>query len=368
MHKPLHIGVSANTSSIGGLNRFARELTLAQRNIGINAYLYGDADKGDLFSYGIKAFNSKSNKVSNLISKSVQLRSIKNDFDILDIHFAQSGLPVIFSATPTIIHFHGPWYLESKSNGQSSTKVLMKKLYETLYYKSNFQFVTLSNAFADVLITNFGIKAKYIEVIPPGINMPEVVSSTTRLLAFRHKFNLEVHEPFLISVRRLVPRMGLENLIDAIANLSNPIKLLIIGDGPLKLDLEKKIYQLGLGNLVKLTGKISDHELQTAYSAASASILPTISLEGFGLSALESMAYGTPVIATRSGGLAELMAGLPKEFCVEPGSTQELRDAIQLFLNQDYDFASVVRDHAALYNWEKVVIRTNECYAKAIEM
>jgi glycosyltransferase involved in cell wall biosynthesis len=80
------------------------------------------------------------------------------------------------------------------------------------------------------------------------------------------------------------------------------------------------------------------------------------------------MAYGTPVIATRSGGLAELMAGLPKEFCVEPGSTQELRDAIQLFLNQDYDFASVFRDHAALYNWEKVVIRTNECYAKAIEM
>ncbi|WP_176324621.1 glycosyltransferase family 4 protein, partial [Burkholderia vietnamiensis] len=101
----------------------------------------------------------------------------------------------------------------------------------------------------------------------------------------RRKLQLPQGRPIVLAVRRLVRRMGLEDLIDA----------------------------AGLGEHVKLLGFVPDEHLAALYRAATVSVVPTVALEGFGLITVESLASGTPVLVTPVGGLPEAVSGLSEE-------------------------------------------------------
>ena len=117
----------------------------------------------------------------------------------------------------------------------------------------------------------------------------------------------------MLAVRRLVRRMGLEDLIDAIGLLKHrhpDVLLLIAGKGKIGEELQQRIDAAGLQDNVKLLGFVPDNHLAALYRAATVSVVPTVALEGFGLITVESLASGTPVLVTPVGGLPEAVAGL----------------------------------------------------------
>jgi|GEM_PF-2860949 len=365
IYRPLHLGVSSGSDSIGGLNRFAREIIGAQRSLGIEASLLAISSSHNEFEFTVEYSESR-NWMVNIRKRNVLIRNLLNKYDLLDIHFALSAWPFIDRKVPKIFHFHGPWHLESQSNGNSALNVKIKKLVELNVMRDVSHFICLSKSFANLLNRTYGIAPSKVEVIPPGINKPNLELTEEVELAFRRKYKLESDPNIIICVRRIVPRMGLDILVDAIAKVPHAVKLLIIGDGFQRKQLQDFIERRNLSNRIILTGFIPEQELQIAYSIASVSVVPSLHLEGFGLSALEAMAYGTPVIATKIDGLNELMSDLPNEFRVESGSVDALALAISNFFSHQQDFAELFRDHSKKYDWKTAVELTNDCYERAM--
>lgn len=119
--------------------------------------------------------------------------------------------------------------------------------------------------------------------------------------------------PLLFTARRLVPRTGVLELVEAFAAIAARVpdaRLAIAGRGALEQQLRARIRALGLEQRVLVLGWISDEELVGWYRAADLVVMPTQQLEGFGLTSAEALACGTPVLATPVGANPELLRRL----------------------------------------------------------
>jgi glycosyltransferase involved in cell wall biosynthesis len=196
--------------------------------------------------------------------------------------------------------------------------------------------------------------------IPLGIDTNQF-SFVTDQKAVRQKLNLPEDQPILLTIRRLAARMGLENLISAMSVVKkhNPnVTLLLGGKGYLEGKLKHMIQDLDLGDQVRMLGFIPEEELPMFYQAADLFILPTVELEGFGLSTIESLACGTPVVATPVGANSEVVGPINQELLCENESPEALAERIIRWLEQGID--ADLREHchnycSFHYNLEKVV-------------
>jgi glycosyltransferase involved in cell wall biosynthesis len=154
---------------------------------------------------------------------------------------------------------------------------------------------------------SLGIPAEKIEVIPNGID-----ANRFRPIAMdtaRQKLHLGQIGALILAVGALIPLKGQELLIHAFARISmenSHLQLYILGEGPLRPTLEKLVLKLGLQDRVHLPGKKPHEELPFWFSAADVSCLPS-AREGWPNVVTESLACGTPVVATRVGGIPEIL-------------------------------------------------------------
>jgi glycosyltransferase involved in cell wall biosynthesis len=126
--------------------------------------------------------------------------------------------------------------------------------------------------------------------------------------------------PLLFTARRFVPRTGVAELVRAMPKVPGA-RLAVAGDGPLRSGLQREIDQAGLGGRVRLLGRVSDEALLGWYRRADLFVMPTQELEGFGLSAAEALACGTPVVGTPAGAVPELLKPLdPGLVCADTTS------------------------------------------------
>ena len=102
------------------------------------------------------------------------------------------------------------------------------------------------------------------------------------------------------------------------------IVLKIAGKGPLRGELETTIARLGLDDCVELMGFVSEDDLVRCYQAADVTVLPTQSLEGFGTIISESLACGTPVIATPVGGMPEALEPLEPALITRSADSEDI--------------------------------------------
>jgi glycosyltransferase involved in cell wall biosynthesis len=133
-----------------------------------------------------------------------------------------------------------------------------------------------------------------------------------------------------LTVRRLGPRYGVDVALTALAPILETLDahFLIAGDGPLRGDLETLAANLGVGDRVRFLGRVSDDELNLAYTAADLFILPTLELECFGLIITEALSLGCPVIATNVAAIPEIVMPLAPQLLVPGGDPLALRDAV----------------------------------------
>ena len=234
--------------------------------------------------------------------------------DAINLHFALYGVPLLDALPrhiPVTFNFHGPWALESQWEGASKKSVLFKRWVERSVYQRCDRFIVLSKAFGEILHQEYGISWEKIYVIPGGVDTQHFQPSLTRQQA-REKLHWSPDRFILFTPRRLVHRMGLDKLLLALAQVKQAypdVYLAIAGKGPLKADLEQQTKELELQNHVQFLGFLPDADLPIAYQAADLTIMPSQSLEGFGLVLVESLACGTPVVCTPVGGMPEVIGG-----------------------------------------------------------
>lgn len=150
----------------------------------------------------------------------------------------------------------------------------------------------------------------------------------------RRLLGWQADQPIFFTLRRHEERNGIDIAIRAIAPLASTHEwsFYVGGNGSLRPKFESLALELGLGDRVRFTGRLTDEELLLAYQAADVFLLPTNSLECFGLIILEALACGCPVIATDAGAIPEIMKAILPDFIVPAGDPLALREKIRDFL------------------------------------
>lgn len=183
-------------------------------------------------------------------------------------------------------------------------------------------------------------------------------------------------EPAFLTVRRLSERMGHDLLLEAFAAVlaERPgARLYVAGDGPLRSDLESATRDRGVAEATTFLGYVPDAELPAVYRSADVFVLPTRELEGFGLSTLEALASGLPVVATPVGGTVELLAGLesraaiPEPMLVDAVDVDAIAASLRAWANLSSDeraaAAQICRRYASdQYPWDRTVTRLEAIY------
>jgi glycosyltransferase involved in cell wall biosynthesis len=334
--KTLQIGLEWFPERAGGLPRYYYDLFHASSlyGIGFRGLVAGSSRVAADTEGAIEAFASSDSAVlSRLLAARAAIKHLIADYDpdIVVSHFALHTVPALhLIKQPLVVHFHGPWALESATGARRTAGGYIKHLAESVVYREAARFIVLSRAFGLILHKTYDVPLERICVVPGATNVdrfdiPETLSEA------REHMGWPTDRPIILAVRRLVSRMGLENLIHAIGGVVEhhpDVLLLVAGKGPLASRLQKLVMDLNLENHVKLVGYIRDEDLPFAYRAANLSIVPSLNLEGFGLIAAESLAAGTPVLVTPVGGLPEVVQALSKELILEGTTPIDLRNGI----------------------------------------
>ena len=232
--------------------------------------------------------------------------------DAINLHFSLYSFPILPDLpadVPVTCSFHGPWALESQQEGEKPWHVAFKRWIELRVYRRCDRFLVLSHAFGEILHREYQVPWEQIHIVPGGVDIDRFQANLTRQQA-RETLGFPQDRPILFVPRRLVQRMGIDILFQALVEVKSKVPnvwLAIAGKGALRPVLEQQVQELGLQDHEKFLGYVPDEQLPVAYQAADLTVVPSQSLEGFGLILLESLACGTPVLSTPVGGMPEVL-------------------------------------------------------------
>ncbi len=293
--------------------------------------------------------------------------------DVINVHFAFDGIGAVIAARmlriPVVVMFQGPWAREAEATrmrGRWPLSTRIRRSIERRVYRSAARCMALSDAFGDVLVREYGVAPSRIRVIPAGIDLEPYRLLMDRNVA-RDRLGLAQEGELVVTVRRLVRRMGLDILVSAIASLPEERRprLAIAGTGPELEGLRAQASDLGLADRVAFLGRVEDEDLPAFYAAGDLCVVPTRELEGFGYVALEAYAAGTPVLATAIGGLVDLVGGFDRDALVAPVSG-DIASGIDRSLARGAQDRDACRSYASRFGWDAIVPRVESVFREAI--
>jgi glycosyltransferase involved in cell wall biosynthesis len=227
-------------------------------------------------------------------------------------------------------------------------------------------FITVSGGLKEKMVSQ-GVPEEKITVIYNGIVMeefnPERKAGNTR-----SKFGLDASAPLVGIVARLHPVKGHRFFLEAareVLQQRQDVRFLVIGDGPLRPSLEELAAQLGIAGQVTFTGFVED----IPSIMGELDLLAISSLwEGFGLTAVEAMALGVPVVSSEAGGLPEVILHGETGLLVPPANSTALARGIVWILDHPEAAAEMTKRASAAVgeNFTAAIMarRTEELYRR----
>ena len=270
-------------------------------------------------------------------------------FDCIDAHYVYPDgfaavllgkllrVPVIVSARGTDINLF-PWF-----------RSIRPMIQWTLRQADGV--IAVSAALREAMV-ELGTPPDKIQVIPNGVD-PQRFEPVDRQAARRH-LGLPAEGQAIVQVGSLISSKGPRLLIAALAEIAPrfpDLRLYLLGEGSLRKKLESLVRENGLEQRVLLVGSRPNEELKFWYSAADLTCLASLR-EGMPNVVLESLACGTPVVATRVGGVPEILISSELGLMAEP-NVQSIAMALKSALETSWDREALVR-HARTRTWTEV--------------
>ena len=217
-----------------------------------------------------------------------------------------------------------------------------------------------------------------LEWIPYGADPQEFRPDAAVRQRAREQLGLELDVIAVVGIGRFIHAKGFDDLIEAIAiaHATNPgIRLVLVGDGDIRAELEAHTERLGLASVVTFTGMATREEVPSYLAAADVVAVPSVHYEGYvdGLPnvALEAMAAGKPLVATRVGGLPDVVDDEVTGLVVDERDPPALATAVvKLASNADLRHDMGERGRArieASLNWVTVAERFEAVYEHVTE-
>ena len=208
------------------------------------------------------------------------------------------------------------------------TRRVVFPLRHRFFWRRARRIIAISNAVREALLAQ-GVDPERVIVIPSAVDLDSLSAGPTESL--RHRLGLPGNGQVVVSLGALTPEKDQLTLVAAAAQLVRDLPELhwvLVGDGPLQARLKAQIAEKGLQSRFHLVGHMADPE--QVLSGADLYVLSSTS-EGLGSSALAAMALGIPVVATRVGGIPDLL-GSGRGIMVEPQNPTAFADAVRRIL------------------------------------
>lgn len=267
-----------------------------------------------------------------------------------------SALVRLFKGRPLVLTTHQP-PTETAFKSKLLMKVYNRSLGRLSLRKAD-GIIAVTRLEADFLVKVAGADPNKITVIPEGVDLDLFKPKTTGLES----------ENIILFVGRIAPEKGLMYLIKAIPRVAKvfpSISVMIVGeDQGIQKDLMKAAEKLKVEKIVHFLGPKFGHELARTYRKTRLFVLPSL-YETFGLAVLEAMATGLPVVATRVGGIPELVEEGRNGVLVGPGDHETLAEAI-IGLLSDFELSLKISKRntikAKRYSWKNVAEKVEGVY------
>jgi starch synthase len=220
---------------------------------------------------------------------------------------------------------------------------------------------------ADIL-AHFRVDPGRVVVLHNGVDAGAFARTRRRDALGRHR----VKEPYVLFVGRISEQKGIFHLLEAARDLPEGVELVLCASSPDTCELQTRLEAAvaGRAGIRWINAMLPVGEVVQLYSHAAAFVCPSV-YEPFGLINLEAMACGTPVVATRVGGIPEVVVDGETGWLVEPGEPRALGGALRRVL-ADPERARAMgqagrRRVETHFSWERIAERTLELYRDAIE-
>ncbi len=216
----------------------------------------------------------------------------------------------------------------------------------------------------------YGVRSDAIGVVPCGVDL-DLFHPMDKSEA-RRRLGLAEDDSIVLYVGRFAPLKGLHRLLEALTHLKHHkrLRLVIVGGDGEQAAESRRLLDLsdewGIRDRVRLAGRIEQKNLPRYYSAADLLVVPS-HYESFGLVALESLACGTPVVATPVGAMKSILREGETGSVVHNVSARSLANAIERFLREGPALSTAaIRESILQYGWSEVASATIDEYTVAL--
>jgi len=253
----------------------------------------------------------------------------RRDFQIIHAHdwlsFGAGIKAKEKTGNPLIVHVHAT---EFDRGGGNSIDSRVYKIEREGMEKAD-KVIANSNFMKSIIVRHYGIPEEKIEVVHNGIDFSEEDTATESM----HKIK-EAGKKIVLFVGRLTLQKGPDYFITCakkVCDFSDDIFFVISGSGDMEQQLLEKVAAMGISDKVLFTGFLRGERLKEMYKMADLFVLPSVS-EPFGITPLESLINGTPVLLSKQSGVSEVLEHALK---VDFWDTEEMANKIISALNYE---------------------------------
>jgi glycosyltransferase involved in cell wall biosynthesis len=283
---------------------------------------------------------------------------------------AHPGVPllcVFHASAPLEQRFLRPQLSRARRGGSVLLDPMLVQLERTAIRRAAV-IAVLSEYSRDLLLSRHPSASDRIALVSGGVDVERFsAGDATRT---REAYGIPADARFVLTVRRLEPRMGVEELLRAVSVLVRDgvrLNLAIAGGGMLESQLRTLAGTLGLDGHVRFLGRVPDDDLPGLYAAADLFVLPTVAYEGFGMATVEALAAGTPVVGTAIGATPEILGPLGQDFVSPTAEPSQLAATMRQALKSiSPELRARCAEYAsAAFGWERAIGPWNDALLRA---
>jgi len=218
----------------------------------------------------------------------------------------------------------------------------------------------------EMLLSVYGVSAQRVSVVPCGVDTERFRPLDRSRV--RRRLGIPPKERVILFVGRIEPLKGIDVLLRAVSHLDGEFRALVIGGDGKDLDRKGELFalatELRIADKVTFLDAVPHSDLPLYYNAAHVCVVPSY-YESFGLVAVEAMACGVPVVASRVGGLKETVQDGQTGYLVPWLCPEPFAERLELLLNNEPLRRSLGREARAAaerFHWSEVAARVEDVY------
>jgi D-inositol-3-phosphate glycosyltransferase len=389
--------LSAHTSPLaplggretGGMNVYVRELSQELARLGYEidmvTRLDGDVPEVEELAPGLRIVRiaagpagplEKEELVQHLPEFAANFERVAaaRRYDVVHSHYWQSGVVGAKVAealgAPHVVMFHTLGEVKNRAR-ISEREPVMRVQSEREIAASATAIVTASDHERGLLETYYDADPPKMHTVPCGVDLERFQPMDRN--AARRAAGIEGDSPVLLWVGRLEKLKGVDILINAAAQLDErDFTLLIVGGDErserLKAELLAQALATGIAANVRFEGAVPHELLRAYYNAADVCVVPSY-YESFGLVAVEAMACGTPVVASRVGGLVSTVTDGVNGYLIPWRCPEPFAEKLEVLLNNPElraNFGRAARKSVERFAWRRVALQVADVYDAAL--